>query len=250
MHDSILAIAGTLEPVISGKSIPLGTSEFATHRAIYTYIDRRNPPELLTQWDFPNPDVPSGKRYLTHRAAAGAVSHEQPDHHREPRASSPSVPPSPRSPPTRTACAHSTSRFFSGHPASRKSSSGIRYGESRPRGDAPEVAANPSPAEQSRREGAQGRPGKKHQGQARRSAPRRRPSPCKPTSPSTPGPNSPTPFSKRTRRCSSTEPENHSPRESREFARMQGERPDGLSLETPFEHGVHRAHRGESRRIS
>ncbi len=65
LHDSLLAIAGTLDPKVGGKSIPLGSEEFATRRAIYTYMDRHNPPELLTQFDFPNPDVPSGRRYET-----------------------------------------------------------------------------------------------------------------------------------------------------------------------------------------
>ena len=65
LHDSLLAIAGTLEPKLGGKSVPMGTEEFATRRAVYTYIDRRNPPELLTQFDFPNPDLPSGRRYET-----------------------------------------------------------------------------------------------------------------------------------------------------------------------------------------
>ena len=65
LHDSLLAIAGTLEPKLGGKSIGMGTEDFATRRAVYTYIDRRNPPELLTQFDFPSPDVPSGRRYET-----------------------------------------------------------------------------------------------------------------------------------------------------------------------------------------
>ena len=65
LHDSLLAIAGTLELKLGGRSIPMGTEEFATRRAVYTYIDRRNPPELLTQFDFPNPDLPSGRRYET-----------------------------------------------------------------------------------------------------------------------------------------------------------------------------------------
>jgi cytochrome c553 len=65
MHDALLAIAGQLDPAVGGKSIPIGSEQFATRRAIYTYIDRRNPAELLTQFDFPNPSVPSGKRYLT-----------------------------------------------------------------------------------------------------------------------------------------------------------------------------------------
>jgi hypothetical protein len=65
MHDAILAIAGTLDPVIGGKSVLLSSEGFATRRALYTFIDRRNPPDLFTQFDFPNPDVPSGRRHET-----------------------------------------------------------------------------------------------------------------------------------------------------------------------------------------
>ncbi len=65
MHDSILAIAGRLDPAVGGKSVRLSSEGFATRRALYTFIDRRNPPELFTQFDFPSPDVPSGRRYET-----------------------------------------------------------------------------------------------------------------------------------------------------------------------------------------
>ena len=65
MHDSILAIAGRLDPAVGGKSVRLSSESFATRRALYTFIDRRNPPELFTQFDFPSPDVPSGRRYET-----------------------------------------------------------------------------------------------------------------------------------------------------------------------------------------
>jgi len=66
IHDSLLQIAGTLDLTqVGGRSIQLGSADFATRRALYTYIDRRNPPELFTQFDFPNPGVPSGRRYVT-----------------------------------------------------------------------------------------------------------------------------------------------------------------------------------------
>jgi hypothetical protein len=65
MHDSILAISGRLDPLIGGKSVRLSSEGFATRRALYTFIDRRNPPEFFTQFDFPNPDVPSGRRHET-----------------------------------------------------------------------------------------------------------------------------------------------------------------------------------------
>ncbi|HSI10075.1 MAG: PSD1 and planctomycete cytochrome C domain-containing protein [Rariglobus sp.] len=65
MHDAILAISGTLDPTVGGKSVRLSSEGFASRRALYTFIDRRNPPELFTQFDFPSPDVPSGRRYET-----------------------------------------------------------------------------------------------------------------------------------------------------------------------------------------
>jgi len=65
MHDELLAIAGTLDPKLGGKSVPIGNADFATRRAVYTYVDRRNPAEILTQFDYPNPNVPTGRRYQT-----------------------------------------------------------------------------------------------------------------------------------------------------------------------------------------
>jgi hypothetical protein len=66
IHDELLAEAGTLDlDAIGGPSIPIGSADFVTRRALYTYVDRRNPPELLTQFDFPNPNTPAGRRYAT-----------------------------------------------------------------------------------------------------------------------------------------------------------------------------------------
>jgi mono/diheme cytochrome c family protein len=65
MHDSILAIAGTIDLKMGGRPVPIGSEGFATRRAVYAFIDRRNPAEILTQFNFPNPSVPTGKRFLT-----------------------------------------------------------------------------------------------------------------------------------------------------------------------------------------
>jgi cytochrome c553 len=65
LHDSLLAITGELDLTRGGKPVPISSQDFAKRRAIYTLIDRTNPPELLTQFDFPSPDVPSGRRYET-----------------------------------------------------------------------------------------------------------------------------------------------------------------------------------------
>ena len=65
MHDALLAITGELDPTMGGRPVFITSEDFAKRRAIYTTIDRRNPPELLTQFDFPSPDVESGHRYET-----------------------------------------------------------------------------------------------------------------------------------------------------------------------------------------
>ncbi len=65
MHDALLAITGELDPTVGGRPVPISSEGFARRRAIYTLIDRTNPAELLTQFDFPSPDVVSGRRYQT-----------------------------------------------------------------------------------------------------------------------------------------------------------------------------------------
>jgi cytochrome c553 len=65
MHDSLLAITGELDLTYGGKPVAISSEGFAKRRAIYTMIDRTNPPELLMQFDFPNPDVEAGRRYET-----------------------------------------------------------------------------------------------------------------------------------------------------------------------------------------
>lgn len=65
MHDALLCLTGELDPKMGGKPVVISGEGFARRRAIYTLIDRRNPPELLTQFDFPSPDVESGRRYVT-----------------------------------------------------------------------------------------------------------------------------------------------------------------------------------------
>lgn len=66
IHDALLAMAGTLDTSsVGGKPIHISSEDFVRRRAVYTWIDRRSPPELFTQFDFPNPNTPSGRRYET-----------------------------------------------------------------------------------------------------------------------------------------------------------------------------------------
>ncbi len=65
MHDALLTITGELDRTVGGRPVLITSDGFASRRAIYTSIDRRAPPELLTQFDFPSPDTESGRRYTT-----------------------------------------------------------------------------------------------------------------------------------------------------------------------------------------
>ncbi|MFM9091592.1 MAG: DUF1553 domain-containing protein, partial [Verrucomicrobiota bacterium] len=65
LHDALLAIAGELDRTFGGKPVAISSEGFAKRRAVYTILDRTNPPELLTQFDFPSPDVATGRRHET-----------------------------------------------------------------------------------------------------------------------------------------------------------------------------------------
>lgn len=65
LHDSLLAIAGELDRTYGGRPVAISSQGFAKRRSVYAMIDRTNPPELLTQFDFPSPDVATGRRYET-----------------------------------------------------------------------------------------------------------------------------------------------------------------------------------------
>ena len=52
LHDSLLAVSGSLANQIGGKPVPLPS---ATRRAVYGYVDRLEFPSLLTTFDVPNP---------------------------------------------------------------------------------------------------------------------------------------------------------------------------------------------------
>lgn len=65
VRDSILAIGGNLDISLGGRPVNLGESPYSRRRTIYGFVDRRNLPEIYTQFDFANPDLSTGKRYET-----------------------------------------------------------------------------------------------------------------------------------------------------------------------------------------
>ena len=65
MHDSMLAMAGTLEPTVGGRSVEMFTPPFSSKRALYAFIDRQNLPGVLRTFDFALPDTHSPQRFIT-----------------------------------------------------------------------------------------------------------------------------------------------------------------------------------------
>jgi cytochrome c553 len=67
IRDSILALGGQLDLTVGGRPVQLamGAGGFSHRRTLYGFVDRRNLPELYSQFDFANPDITTGKRYET-----------------------------------------------------------------------------------------------------------------------------------------------------------------------------------------
>ena len=65
LRDSLLAIGGSLDRTMFGRSVNLNTEPYSTRRTIYGYIDRQNPADVLVNFDFANPDMTNGKRHQT-----------------------------------------------------------------------------------------------------------------------------------------------------------------------------------------
>jgi hypothetical protein len=78
MRDAMLAVSGWLDPKIGGKTIPLRNRDYffnhtskdqtkyeSPRRALYLPIIRNHLYDMLEQFDFPDPAVPTGSRTNT-----------------------------------------------------------------------------------------------------------------------------------------------------------------------------------------
>jgi hypothetical protein len=65
LRDSLLAIGGTLDTNMYGRPVELNTEPYATRRTIYGRVDRADVADVLINFDFANPDLPSGRRHET-----------------------------------------------------------------------------------------------------------------------------------------------------------------------------------------
>jgi mono/diheme cytochrome c family protein len=67
VRDSILALGEQLDLTMGGPPVQLDLGEggFSHRRTLYGMVDRRNLPEIYSQFDFANPDLASGRRHET-----------------------------------------------------------------------------------------------------------------------------------------------------------------------------------------
>jgi hypothetical protein len=65
LRDSLLAIGGDLDPAMFGRPVDIESEPFSTRRTIYGLVDRSDVADVLINFDFANPDLPTGRRHQT-----------------------------------------------------------------------------------------------------------------------------------------------------------------------------------------
>jgi hypothetical protein len=65
MRDSVLAVAGTLDPAEGGPAVSLNEPPFPPRRTVYGFIDRQNLDGVYRTFDFAVPDATSPRRFVT-----------------------------------------------------------------------------------------------------------------------------------------------------------------------------------------
>lgn len=65
MRDSLLVMSGRLDRTVGGQPVNLTDEPYSYRRSVYGYIDRGNLPELMSHFDFSNPDMPNSARTTT-----------------------------------------------------------------------------------------------------------------------------------------------------------------------------------------
>ncbi len=65
MRDALIWAAGALDDRLGGPSLPLFDGGFHSRRSLYTYLDRQDPPGLMTVFDFPSAAATNPQRDVT-----------------------------------------------------------------------------------------------------------------------------------------------------------------------------------------
>jgi hypothetical protein len=65
VRDSLLAVAGNLDPKLAGRPVDLSTQPFSHRRTIYGLVDRQDLADVFRVFDFPSPDTSADGRPQT-----------------------------------------------------------------------------------------------------------------------------------------------------------------------------------------
>jgi hypothetical protein len=65
LRDSLLAIGGNLDTNMYGRPVDIESEPFTTRRTVYGLVDRSDIADVLINFDFANPDLPTGRRHET-----------------------------------------------------------------------------------------------------------------------------------------------------------------------------------------
>ena len=65
LRDSLLAIGGNLDLSMYGKPVDLKKEPYSMRRTVYGFVDRSDVADVLVNFDFANPDLPTGRRHET-----------------------------------------------------------------------------------------------------------------------------------------------------------------------------------------
>jgi uncharacterized protein DUF1553/uncharacterized protein DUF1549/cytochrome c len=65
VRDSLLVFGGRLDATVGGHPVNLTEEPYSFRRSVYGYIDRGNVPELMSHFDFGDPNMPNSKRTAT-----------------------------------------------------------------------------------------------------------------------------------------------------------------------------------------
>ncbi len=65
MRDSLLQVAGVLDPTLFGPSVEITREPFSHRRTLYGFIDRQNLPSVFRTFDLASPDTHSPGRFTT-----------------------------------------------------------------------------------------------------------------------------------------------------------------------------------------
>ena len=65
LRDSVLAVAGQLDPARGGPPVEITTAPFTRRRTVYSFIDRQNLPGVFRTFDLASPDITTAQRHST-----------------------------------------------------------------------------------------------------------------------------------------------------------------------------------------